>query len=129
MNEAHENSAVARLFTTPAGIDLGPLDSVADGDSRGVILTLAGARFQGFIVRKGQQVYGYVDRCPHTGLPLSEQLDAFLTPERDLISCAWHGALFSISSGLCLGGPCAGRALSKWPLEVKDGQIITGRLA
>ncbi len=67
----------------------------------------------------------YVDRCPHAGLPLAQKLDAYLTPTGDLIACSWHGALFDIDSGACVGGPCAGSALRPWPVVLADGWIRT----
>ncbi len=116
---------LARVFKTPAGVVLGPLDLIADGQARNFVLEIGEAHFHGFVVRQGEQVYGYVDRCPHAGMPLAEELDDYLTPQGDLIACSWHGALFRISSGQCIGGPCAGQSLTKWPVKNDNGQIIT----
>lgn len=114
-----------RVYATPAGVILGPLDLVSDGQARNFVLQIGEAYFHGFVVRHGQHAYGYVDRCPHAGLPLAQELDDYLTPQGDLISCSWHGALFRIASGLCVGGPCAGQSLTPWPVTVRDGQIVT----
>lgn len=114
-----------RLSTTPAGVRLGPVDLIADGAARNFVLEIAERRFHGFAVRRGQAVHGFVDRCPHMGLPLAQTLDAYLTPDGAQIACSWHGALFDIASGRCLGGPCAGASLTPWPLAVADGQIYT----
>ncbi len=115
-----------RTYTTPAGVLLGPLDLIADGKARNFVLEIGEAHFHGFVVRQGADVYGYVDRCPHAGMPLAEELDEYLTSRGDLISCGWHGALFTISSGYCVGGPCAGQSLTKWPVRVADGNLVTG---
>lgn len=115
----------ARLFETPAGVRLGPLELIADGAARNFVLQIGEGRFHGFAVRQGGQVKGYVDRCPHAGLPLAQQLDAYLTPSGNLIACSWHGALFEIETGDCVGGPCAGQSLRPWPLTVEDGMIKT----
>jgi nitrite reductase/ring-hydroxylating ferredoxin subunit len=115
----------ARLFATPAGVRLGPLELIADGAARNFVLQIGEARFHGFAVRRGEDVHGYVDRCPHAGLPLAQQLDAYLAPGGDLIACSWHGALFDIATGACVGGPCVGQALRPWPLAVEDGVIKT----
>ena len=82
-------------------------------------------RFHGFAIRHGEAVHGYVDRCPHMGPPLAQRLDGYLTDDGRMIQCSWHGALFRIEDGLCLGGPCAGASLIAWPLEVRDGTIFT----
>jgi nitrite reductase/ring-hydroxylating ferredoxin subunit len=116
----------ARLVATPAGVRLGPLDLIADGKARNFVLQMKAGRFHGFVVRQGEGVFGYVDRCPHAGLPLAQTLDDYLTPDGALIACSWHGALFQPEDGLCVGGPCAGQSLTAWPVAVRDGQIVTG---
>lgn len=115
----------ARLFSTPAGVKLGPLELIADGAARNFVLQIGEGFFHGFVVRRGEQVRGYVDRCPHAGLPLAQKLDDYLTPTGDLIACSWHGALFDIDTGACVGGPCAGAALRAWPVTLADGWIRT----
>lgn len=112
-------------MATPAGVRLGPLDLIPDGAARNFVLQMKAGRFHGFVVRRGQAVHGYVDRCPHAGLPLAQRLDAYLTPDGSLIACSWHGALFRPEDGACVGGPCAGQALTPWPVTVRDGQVVT----
>jgi nitrite reductase/ring-hydroxylating ferredoxin subunit len=114
-----------RLVATPAGVRLGPLDLIADGKARNFVLQMKAGRFHGFVVRRGEGVSGYVDRCPHAGMPLAQTLDNYLTPDGALIACSWHGALFRAEDGQCVGGPCAGQALTAWPVAVQDGQIVT----
>lgn len=118
-------SEEARLSATPAGVRLALLDSIADGRARNFVIQMRAGRFHGFVVRLGEEVWGYVDRCPHMGLPLAQRLDDYLAPGGDLIACSWHGALFAIGDGACVGGPCAGAALTAWPVKVQDGMIVT----
>lgn len=115
----------ARIFATPPGVALGPIEQIVDGKARNFVLQLRAGRFHGFVVRKGAQAFGYVDRCPHAGLPLAQELDAYLTSGGEMILCSWHGALFDIESGACKGGPCAGQKLSPWPVAVIDGTLTT----
>lgn len=82
--------------------------------------------FHGFVVRKGNAVFGYRDLCPHMSLPLAQKLDDYLTPDGSLIACSWHGALFKIEDGLCVGGPCGGQRLQTWDVHVENGFIVTG---
>ena len=114
-----------RVFATPAGVKLGPLDQIADGKARNFVLQLRAGRFHGFVVRRSGEVHGYVDRCPHFGLPLAQELDQYLTPDGALIACSWHGALFTIEDGACAGGPCFGQRLQAWPVAVLDGMVVT----
>ena len=118
-------SAPARLHRTPAGVRLGPLDLIAEGAARNFVLQIGEAYFHGFAVRRGENVHGYVDRCPHAGLPLAQKLDDYMTPSGDLIACSWHGALFEPDTGACVGGPCIGAKLTPWPLVVRERMIIT----
>jgi len=114
-----------RVFATPAGVRLGPLDLIADGAARNFVLQLRAGRFHGFVVRRGTEVHGYVDRCPHMGLPLAQELDGYLTSDRSLIACSWHAALFRVEDGGCVGGPCGGGSLTRWPVAVVDGAMVT----
>ncbi|WP_420140497.1 Rieske (2Fe-2S) protein [Sphingomonas sp.] len=115
----------ARLSATPAGIALGPLAAIAPGTARNYVLQLRAGRFHGFVVRRGDGVFGYRDTCPHMGLPLAQTLDDYLTVHGALIRCSWHGALFTVDDGRCVGGPCAGASLTPWPVAVRDGDIVT----
>jgi len=116
---------VARIWSTPAGVDLGPLDLIADGGARNFVLQMKAGRFHGFAVRQSQNLRGYVDRCPHAGLPLAQTLDQYLTKDGGHIVCSWHGALFEPATGTCVGGPCSGQTLTPWPLTLIDGRIVT----
>ncbi len=118
-------SLAGRVWATPAGVNLGPLELIAEGLARNFVLQIGDNRFHGFVVRRGEQAFGYVDRCPHAGLPLAQQLDQYLAPDGDLIVCAWHGAMFTVEEGVCVGGPCVGRRLTPWPVEVREGRILT----
>ena len=119
-------SSGERLTETPAGVTLGRLDLIADGGARGFVLQVDGRYFHGFVVRRGDGVNGFVDRCPHMGVPLARELDAYLSPLSDHIACAWHGALFRVEDGRCVGGPCAGSSLIAWRVTVRNGMLVTG---
>ena len=114
-----------RLTATPAGVTLCALADLADPGARNFVLEIGGRHFHGFVVRRGEEVTGFVDSCPHMGLPLSKRLDDYLTKSGELIECDWHGALFRPDDGLCVGGPCAGQHLRSWPVTVADGLIRT----
>ena len=79
---------------------------------------------RGFVVRVGGQLRAYVNRCPHAGHPLNLLPDRFFTPDGALILCSSHGALFEKLTGFCVAGPCAGRALTPVPLEVRSGYVM-----
>ena len=114
-----------RASATPAGVALCGLNEISDPGARGFVLQIGEAYFHGFVVRKDERVFGYADRCPHAGLPLPQRLDVYLTVDATLIQCSWHGALFRIEDGGCVGGPCAGARLTPWPIRLEDGHVIT----
>lgn len=114
-----------RLTATPAGVALAPLAEIAEGKARNFVLQMRAGRFHGFVVRQGDRAIGYVDRCPHAGVPLAQRLDDYLSPAGDLIACSWHGALFRVDDGLCVGGPCVGQRLTAWPVTVTNGIVTT----
>jgi nitrite reductase/ring-hydroxylating ferredoxin subunit len=79
---------------------------------------------RGFVVRAGAHLRAYVNRCPHAGHPLNLLPGRFFTPDGALILCSSHGALFEKLTGYCVAGPCAGRALTPVPLEVRSGFVM-----
>jgi nitrite reductase/ring-hydroxylating ferredoxin subunit len=46
-------------------------EDIEDGASRGFELDLKGSKTQLFVVRKGTDVFGYINECPHIGTPLN----------------------------------------------------------
>lgn len=114
-----------RTTTTPPGVRLCDLHDLIDGGARNFVLQMRSGRFHGFVVRRGDGVRGFLDRCPHAGLPLAQTLDDYLSPDGRFVACSWHGALFDPDTGACVGGPCVGAALSPWPLIVEGGRVVT----
>lgn len=115
----------------PAGTELCALDEIADPGARGFVFDPpadAGEEawpFRGFVVRRGDDVLGYVDACPHVGASLAVEPDQYLTRRGDFLMCFNHGALFQIEDGLCVAGPCVKRALRPWAVKVSGSVIET----
>lgn len=76
-----------------------------------------------FLVRKNNEFFGYINNCPHAGWPLNLLPDKFLSLDKEYIQCSNHMALFEISSGVCVDGPCVGAGLQKLDLEIINGCI------
>ena len=100
------------------------LSELDGGGARGFTIGGAAWPLRGFVVRVGDRVYGYLNRCPHAGHPLDLRPQQFLTPDGTLILCSSHGALFEKVSGYCVAGPCAGRSLTTVPLQVRCGFVL-----
>jgi len=76
------------------------------------------------LVRRGDEVFGYVNACPHTGMMLDGGSNEFMTLDQTHILCLIHGAEFQLHDGLCISGPCFGDSLWRVPVTVEDGQVI-----
>jgi len=100
------------------------LDDLAEVPARGFVIGEGPWPLSGLVVRKGNTVHAYVNRCPHAGHPLNLRPDAFLTPDRSLIVCSSHGALFELGTGYCVDGPCAGQSLTRVPVELVHGYVL-----
>ena len=79
---------------------------------------------KGFVVQASGGVRAYINRCPHQSLSLNLMPDRFLSAEGSVIVCSMHGAIFEKSTGLCVAGPCAGRALRQIPVTVVAGVVL-----
>ncbi len=102
---------------------------LADLDDPGARAFTVGAGvwpLRGFVVRRGNEAQAFVNHCPHQGHPLNLRPEAFLTPDGALILCSSHGAMFEISTGLCVAGPCAGQSLKRVPILIEAGFVILG---
>ncbi|KGV53522.1 Rieske (2Fe-2S) protein [Burkholderia pseudomallei] len=108
-----------------AGLKLCRVADVPDGGARVIDTAQAGESTGGSIVvvRCGEQVWGYVNRCPHFSVPLDFEPGEVLCYRDQVLMCAHHSALFRFEDGLCIDGPCAGAALDAIGIEVSEGYV------
>jgi nitrite reductase/ring-hydroxylating ferredoxin subunit len=116
----------------PQPIDLtalagGPAPGAIIADLAGLLpdqaalATIAGLAI--FIQPRGTGAVAYVNSCPHIGLPLDLKPGTMYNPDVGYFICSTHGALFGPDTGLCVGGPCAGRHLQSVAI-VRDGTLV-----
>ncbi len=55
----------------------------------------------------------FVNKCPHRGIELDWVPGAFIAVDGHHLQCATHGALFDPDTGICISGPCVGKALER----------------
>ena len=100
------------------------LDALEDPGACSFTLDAGEWPLRGFVVRQGDRVAAYVNRCPHAGHPLNWGPDQFLSRDQRHILCGSHGALFELLSGECVSGPCTGRALTALPVRIENGAVL-----
>jgi len=79
------------------------------------------------IIKQQANIFVYRNSCPHLDKRLSEQSLTVLDTGQDFIHCARHNALFTISQGLCIKGPCNGQKLKQVAYIVRDNTIFTSK--
>ncbi len=77
-----------------------------------------------FAVRHAGWVHAYLNRCAHIAMELDWLPGAFFDAGGHDLICSTHGAVYSASSGKCLGGPCSGVPLVKLAVAERDGVVI-----
>jgi nitrite reductase/ring-hydroxylating ferredoxin subunit len=100
------------------------LDELQDPGSRGVTLRQGDRLLDVFVVRRGRDVYAYINSCPHTGSPLDWKEHEFLSLDRHYIQCAMHAALFRLTDGMCVAGPCTGASLTAISIAVEADLVV-----
>ena len=110
-----------------AGGVLCRLADIPDRDSRAFTIVSNGDEREIFAVRLDDEVFAYVNVCPHRQMPLNWKPDVFLAYDKSRIVCTMHAATFDIRQGHCLTGPCPGQSLEAVPVVVEDGIVRLGR--
>lgn len=100
-------------------------DADLPASGAGVFQGMAGtAEFDVIVVRQAFGLRGYVNCCPHQGLPLDVTPGRVMTADRTHLLCGNHGAQFRLDDGVCVRGPCRDRRLSPVPLALADGRVV-----
>lgn len=106
-------------------ISLCHVDDIPAAGARGFDL----AQGSIFVVKRKSGLFVYLNSCPHLGLPLEWEKDAFLDSEGLYIKCTNHGAFFVPETGECIQGACMGDALISVPYTLDDGVIVIAESA
>ena len=100
------------------------LEDIEDGGSAGFTSQVDGKLLMLLAVRKGKDVFVYVNSCPHIGVPLDFHAGKFLSRDQEHIICSTHGALFQIENGLCVSGPCRKAYLKPVVVSVEESSVL-----
>jgi nitrite reductase/ring-hydroxylating ferredoxin subunit len=96
------------------------VDEIPDGGS---LLVEIDAATPCVVLRRGSEVWAYLNRCPHFSIPLDFEPGVFCTYDASLLMCAHHSAMFRFEDGQCIDGPCAGAALTAIEIEQVGGDV------
>jgi len=108
------------------GTALGPLAELHDGDAKEYVFGRGVTVFSMFVVRRGEQIFGYLNICPHYSSALNCRAGEFLSSDRTRIQCSAHFAEFRIEDGYGVAGAAEGCWLDPVPVYVEHGMIVIG---
>jgi nitrite reductase/ring-hydroxylating ferredoxin subunit len=111
---------------TYAGATLCASDAVPDGGAREVFVGPQDDPLHVVLFKMGDSVFAYRNQCPHFLLPLNAGPGRFILLKDGLVMCAWHSAVFRISDGAGIDGPCMGNGLEPLPVIQRDGILVLG---
>jgi nitrite reductase/ring-hydroxylating ferredoxin subunit len=107
-----------------SGTELCPAAEVAPGVIKRFRWGPADKGFRAFLIQSHGEVRGYIDWCPHWGIPLQDERDEIFQ-EQGLVVCAWHWARYSPQDGKGVDGPTY-EGLRGWAVMVgEDGLVRT----
>jgi nitrite reductase/ring-hydroxylating ferredoxin subunit len=101
------------------------LADLPDPGTKALVVERDGAPLKVFVVHWQRQVYAYVNSCPHVPTTLDWDDGRFLDPETGALRCAVHFALFEIETGYCFRGPCLGKSLTPYPVDVHGTKVMS----
>jgi nitrite reductase/ring-hydroxylating ferredoxin subunit len=102
------------------GVEIGPgqvrvlcLPPDADGTPREALL-----------LRDGRgRMRAYLNRCQHLPVTLDAGGRRFMAADGAHLECQTHGARYRIEDGYCVQGPCVGRVLEAFAIEIDGGRV------
>ncbi len=103
------------------GTRLGQRHAVADGQALMQVLSThedVEKPFRYLLVRTGEDIKAYVNRCTHFGVPLAERQEHLHFVPHVSLTCNVHYAKYRWADGACLSGECDGSGLLSIPVEV-----------
>jgi nitrite reductase/ring-hydroxylating ferredoxin subunit len=108
------------------GTELCKLAEIPDLGAKEVFFGEGWDSFRIVLLRSGDEVHAYRNRCAHVHIPLNYETDEFHVMDGDVIMCAHHGAMYRIADGYCFDGPCEGASLAAIPVAVSGDVVLIG---
>ena len=106
------------------GTELGQRDELADACATLRNVGDPQTPFRLLLLRQGEAVHAFVNRCTHFGVPLAQRQEQLLQQPLLSLRCNVHYTRYRWSDGACLSGECAGQGLLPVPLDIAaDGTL------
>ena len=99
-------------------------DEVADGGALLLELGEGSPPFRIILLRSGDNVFAYVNRCAHFGVPLATRVEHLGVQGHRTIRCSVHYARYRWQDGFCEFGDCVGESLLAIPVRVTAGGLV-----
>lgn len=101
-----------------------PFDSIPNDGALLVTLSLTSHPYKIILLRSGETVLGYLNRCAHFGVPLASKVEHLYIKPNESLACSVHSARYRWTDGLCIRGDCEGEYLLKIPVMVKGTDVL-----
>ncbi len=111
-------------FAPEQGAALCALAEIADKGAKEVVFGEGYDCFRVLLLRSGESVRAYRNRCAHVQIPLNYEPDLFHVLDGEVLMCAHHGAMYRIADGFCFDGPCEGARLSPIPVALRGDTVV-----
>ncbi len=95
-------------------------------EGRVTLIDAPGAKLEETIllVRRGARIAGFVNHCPHMGFALDWKPERIGLDDGAFLRCIHHNAVFRVTDGVCVSGPCPGESLTQVALDIVDGEVV-----
>ena len=106
------------------GTALARFADIPDGGAFLVTLNETEPPFKAILLRSGEQVFAYVNRCAHFGVPLAAKAEHLYPKPHLSFQCSVHQARYRWQDGLCEYGDCEGESLLAIPVVIANEWVL-----
>lgn len=103
---------------------LARVDDIPDGGACILSLESGSPPFGVILLRSGDTVCAYVNKCAHFGVPLASKVEHLYVKPHASFSCNVHYARYRWVDGMCEKGECEGEFLLRIPIVVVKGNVL-----
>lgn len=115
-----------RPYAPPPGTPLCGFAELPDCGVREFVFGPGKSPFRMLVIRRGAEIWGYVNNCPHYQIPLNYEPGTFLVMDDAFLMCATHYATFRFEDGFCVDGPCKSLKLEPVPVARSADAVVIG---